>query len=262
MYQKWSYRILESLRFLWSIHLEFWNILLRFWVILSQIIAVGCQIAIMTDWPAAAAARWRAFSALASATRCFFCAFSSTLRCFFSAAALDMPHSGSSWPVEFGFPKFLPTCSFQNYKIGSEPQALPFQISPTITVCKYLHQEVTQGYGNSITHITNLSDGKPKRQYFQCLRLLRVLGMGFGVRPGGASVIVLWRRWGQWSFQFGVTKSPNKPDYNLIKIESWSEFLPFWNGCAGRLSKRNANLAPAKVVNGGDFQNASCKGML
>ena len=56
MYQKWSYRILESLRFLWSIHLEFWNILLRFWVILSQIIAVGCQIAIMTvrqasPWP-------------------------------------------------------------------------------------------------------------------------------------------------------------------------------------------------------------------
>ena len=89
---------------------------------------------------AAAAARWRAFSALASATRCFFCEFSSTLRCFFSAAALDMSHSGSSWPVEFGFPKFLPTCSFQNYEIGSGPQDLPFQISPMITVCKYLHQ--------------------------------------------------------------------------------------------------------------------------
>ena len=149
----WSYRILE-LSMEYTSHLEFGKKTIT--LILGDFVTnQSCQTNNELDGAAgqslaaaAAAARWRAFSALASATRCFFCAFSSTLRCFFSAAALGMSHSGSSWPVEFGFPKFLPTCSFQNHEIGSGPQDLPFQISPMITVCKYLHQVVTQAYGN------------------------------------------------------------------------------------------------------------------
>ena len=96
-----------------------------------------CPVPGQSSAAAAAAARWRAFSALASAARCFFCASPSTLRCFFSAAALDR------------FPKFPPKCFSQ---IGiSRPPISKFTNDNQI-VYKYLHHKLTQGYGKSWKH--------------------------------------------------------------------------------------------------------------
>ena len=102
-------------------------------------------------------------------------------------------------------------------------------------------------YGNSITHITNLSDGKPKWQEFHHLTFLRVLGMGLRVRSRGTSMIVLcWRRRGQFDLESEFVNAgtvnelqyPDKPNnHKFVKIESWSDFLDCWTRCAGRFSK-------------------------